>query len=140
MKRLFIALFIISFLSCDDPQYNDLLPDRIVNVTINLSNPEYINLQVNGGNAETPTSEQYGFKGIFLIRRSQDRYAAFERACPHLTLSECSRMTFDGFYFKCPCDNSTFSSFDGSSNDTPYTAREYHVQVVNASTLKITNF
>ncbi len=139
MKQLFFLLFILAFLSCDDTQYNDLLPDRVVDVTINLSLPIYVDLQIPGGWSETPITPEYGFKGIFLINRNSS-YVAFERACPHLTITACSRMSFDGLFFKCPCDNSTFSSLDGSSSDVPYQAREYHVQVINASTLRITNY
>lgn len=142
MKNLFILLIAIAFLSCDDPQYNDLLPDKAVDVTINLNLPSYINLLTPGGWAETPSdgSLRYGFKGIFIYR-SNSRYYAYERACPHKDLNACDPMTFDGSFLVCPCDQSQFNFLNGgSSTDVSYRAREYHVQEIDAMTLRITNY
>ena len=141
MKRLFIYLFIVTFLSCDDPEYNDLLPSTPVDVTIDLSLPLYLDLQIPGGWAYTPNSAGYGIKGIFLYNLN-NRYVAYERACPHLQLSSCSVMTFDGTLLHCPCDDSKFNVLNGGASTTgvTYRAREYHVQAISATSLRITNF
>ncbi|HIP49482.1 MAG TPA: hypothetical protein EYG92_11030 [Lutibacter sp.] len=142
MKNLFIILVIFSLFSCDDPQYNDLLPDKAIDVTINLNLPAYISLQTPGGWAETSTKENlgHGFKGLFIYR-SNSRYYAYERACPHKDVDACEPMTFDGSFLICPCDQSKFNFLNGGgSTDVTYRAREYHVQEINSATLRITNY
>jgi hypothetical protein len=52
-------------------------------------------------------------------------------------------MTFDGsLKMKCPCDASEYSIIDGSpqSAGNLHFAREYRVNVLNSSTINITNF
>lgn len=140
MKKIFIVTVILFLFSCDDPKYNDLLPEKAVDVTINLNIPQYINLQTPGGWAETPIGGLYGHKGIFIYR-SNSRYYAYERACPHKDVNQCEPMTFDGSYLICPCDDSKFNFLNGGgSTDVSYRAREYHVQEINSATLRITNF
>ena len=138
----FLSIIIVVFLilSCDDPQYKDLLPDTSVDVTINLNISAYNNLLVPGGWANTPTSG-YGFKGI-LIYNKNGTFIAYERACPHLAITECSMMTFDGLLLTCPCDESTFNIFAGgvSESGVAYRAREYHVQQIGANSLRITSY
>lgn len=142
MKRLVYIFLILIAVACDKPTANDLLPERQVDVTINLNLPQYINLLHPTGWEYTPTTSNYGFKGI-LIYKKNGNYSAFERACPHLDVSACSAMIFDDFYLKCTCDDSIFNIFTGGNSETvgiEYSAREYHVQIVNATTLRITNY
>lgn len=140
MKNIFFVFVLFFLFSCDDNQYNDLLPEKNVSVDINLSLPLYINLQTPGGWANTPSEVNYGFKGIFIYR-SNSRYYAYERACPHKDLNACDPMTFDGTFLICPCDDTKFNFLNGGgSSDTSYRAREYHVQVINSATLRITSY
>ena len=53
------------FISCEDYKPNDLLPNRDVNVTIDMSLPMYQNLLVPSGYAYTPISPEFGLK-VFL--------------------------------------------------------------------------
>ncbi len=138
MKTLFYLFFFLLIFSCDNPTPNDLLPNTPVDITINLNNPEFNNLQIPSGWAYTSG----GIKGILLYNRN-GTYVAFDRACPHLAPTSCSAMVFDGFLLKCTCDNSLFNIFNGGISETEgvnYSAREYHVQVINASSLRITNY
>jgi len=141
MKLLLYLLLFIPLLGCENQAPNDILPDTQVNVTIDLNLPSYQNLLIHGGWAFTPTTG-YGIKGI-LIYNQGGNYIAYERACPHLEIATCSAMTFDGLYLKCTCDNSLFNIFTGGNSETAgitYSAREYHVQALSASMLRITNF
>jgi nitrite reductase/ring-hydroxylating ferredoxin subunit len=134
---IFLGLFL---LSCDDPKPNDLLPDREVNVVVDLGLPIYQNLLVPGGFAYTPTTVEYGFKGIIVINKNSN-YIAYERACPHLSIDECTAMTYDGLYLKCTCDNTLFNPLTGGTSSTSeFQAREYHVQNLGGNQLRITNF
>lgn len=141
MRKYFISFLIAIFLvSCDDPKPNDLLPQRSVDVTIDVNLPAYQGLLVPGGYAFTPTSAEYGFKGILVYNRNNS-YVSFDRACPHYAVNDCGAMTFDGMYLKCPCDNSLFNVINGGSSTTVnFQAREYHVEVVNSHILRISSY
>jgi nitrite reductase/ring-hydroxylating ferredoxin subunit len=141
MKKLIYFFIIILFIGCDDPQYNDLLPDTPVDVTISLNLPAYSTLQIPGSWVYTPETAGYGIKGIFIYNKSNS-YVGYERACPHLAITECSVMSFDGTLLKCPCDDSTFNIFSGgvSESGVPYRAREYHVEMLGGNSLRITSY
>ncbi|WP_457617424.1 hypothetical protein [Lutibacter sp.] len=139
MRTLFLLFLLFSFSSCEKNETNDILPDIDVNVTIDLNLPQYIDLQIPSGWAYTTG----GIKGILVLNTGTGTppYKAFDRACPN---NDCSSaMIFDGsLKLKCPCDDSEYSIIDGSPQTTgnPHFAREYRVNVINATTLNITNF
>ncbi len=127
------------FFSCEKNVTNDILPNVSVNVTINIDLPQYIDLQTPTGWAEITG----GIKGILIQNTGigNPPYKAYDRACPN---NDCATpMVFDGsLKMKCPCDNSEYSIIDGSpqTSGNIHFAREYRVNVLNSSTLNITNF
>jgi len=138
-KLFFILISIVLVVSCKEPEYNDLLPNVTVNFTVNMNLPQYSDLQIPGTYKESPSN--IGVKGI-IIYNFNNTYKAFDLACPHLAVSSCSKMEFDGSLFlKCLCDDTTFSIYDGSpqSNGASNWAREYKVQVLGGNRLQITN-
>ena len=143
MKKIFILSFLLFAMACeDDFKYKDLLPDYPVDVAIDLSLPQYLDLQVAGGWAYTPSGGGYGIKGIFIYNFNNSIYYAYERACPHLELSDCAVMEYSNGSLVCPCDDSRFNFLNGgvSTSGIDYQAREYHVQIVGAGRLRITNY
>lgn len=140
MKSLTSILFVfLLFLSCESDDQNNLLPYIPVNETIILTNPEFINLQVPGGWGYA----NGGIKGIVIYNVNGNTFKAYERSCPHLTPSACTKMTVEqSFKMRCPCDQSEFSIIDGSpiTKNINYRTREYKVGMINTNTLKITNF
>jgi len=144
MNKLVFFFFLIVVWGCDNPTPNDILPNKQIDVTIYFSLPLYQNLLIPGTSVLLSETENqsYGIKGI-LIYNHGGNYIAYERACPHLEVATCSAMTFDGLYLKCTCDNSLFNPFTGGNSETSgisYSAREYHVQKLGTSGLRITNF
>jgi len=139
MKQLLFLLFIVFFSACDkEIDYKDVLPYRVVDFVVNMNNPEYIDLLIPGQSAE---ASNYGVRGI-LIYNFNGSFKAFDLACPHLAPTDCSKMTFDGSLFlECHCDDSKFSIYDGSpqTNGVDNWAREYHVEKLDATHLRITN-
>ncbi|WP_457619024.1 phosphoribosylaminoimidazole carboxylase [Lutibacter sp.] len=139
MRKLFLLLPFIMFFSCEKNVTNDILPNVSVNVTINIDLPQYIDLQTPTGWAEITG----GIKGILIQNTGigNPPYKAYDRACPN---NDCATpMVFDGsLKMKCPCDNSEYSIIDGSpqTSGNIHFAREYRVNVLNSSTLNITNF
>jgi len=139
MKKILFFLFTISFISCEENDPQDILPEVKVNITISLNLPQYLELQTPSGWAYT----NGGIKGIIIqnIGIGSPPYKAFERACPNYDCS--SPMTFDGsLRMTCSCDKSEYSIIDGSpqTSGNLHFAREYRVNIVNSSTLNITNF
>jgi len=139
MRKLFLLLITISFFSCEQNETNDILPNVTVNITLNLNLPQYQNLLTPTGWVET----NGGIKGILVQNTGigNPPYKAFDRACPN---NNCiTPMIFDGsLKMKCPCDNSEYSIIDGSPQTAGNSnfAREYRVNVLNSSTINITNF
>jgi len=141
MKKIVVLLLIISFYQCaDNRENNNILPFVAVNETINLNLPQFINLQVPGGWSYS----NGGLKGIIIYNVNGTQFKAFERASPHLPISQtCSQMMVNnGIKMISPCDDSEFSILDGSplTSGVEYFAREYLVNRINNSVLQITNF
>ncbi|MDG1040028.1 MAG: hypothetical protein P8H13_07280 [Polaribacter sp.] len=139
-KNLLFFLAIILLSNCSTSfQNNDVLPTIQVNETIDLSLPEFINLN-------TPQNWAYGnggIKGIIIYNINGREFKAFERAAPHLRPSECSQMVVeDALIMKCPCDDSEFQILNGAPRTSGITnfAREYLVTNLNGTVLRITNF
>lgn len=139
MRKLVLLFLLTSFFSCEKNDSNDILPKLAVNITIDLNLPQYLDLQI-------PSGWVYingGLKGILIQNTGSGSspYKAYDRACPN---NDCTLpMTFDGsLKLTCSCDSSEYSIIDGSPQ-TPgnsHFAREYRVNVLNSSSLNITNF
>jgi nitrite reductase/ring-hydroxylating ferredoxin subunit len=141
MKKIVSIFFLSIFLiSCSSNfEENDLLPFVTVSQIVDLSLPQYNNLQVPGGWAYTSG----GIKGIIIYNINGNQYKAFERAAPHLTLSNCSQMVVENnLRMMCPCDDSEFNILNGAplTPGITYNAREYLVTDLNGISLRITNF
>ena len=141
MKNILLALItIIIFGSCtNNAQNNDILPFVTVNETIDLSLPQYINLQVPGGWAYA----NGGLSGIIVYNLNGTQFKAFERAAPHIQISGCSQMVVENnIRMRCPCDDSEFNILNGSplTDGIDKNAREYLVSNLNGVVLRITNF
>lgn len=136
MNRVLFLLSTLLFLSCTtNGDANDCFPFIAINETVNLDLPQFIDLQVTGGH----TSTQIGERNILIIRRSSN-FQAFDLQCPE---QNCSQpMNFDGLNMICPCNDHKYNSLNGSpsSDNTSCFAKEYLVQNLSNSILRITNF
>ena len=133
-KFLFICSLLLIF-SCEDDGTTEFC-DIISSQTINLANPEFIDLQVPGG-------WEYangGTKGI-VIYRFGNSYRAFSRECP---LEACvNRMVVaNDIKLVCPCDDSEFSILDGSPQTAGVSKSvcEFKVSQSGSLVLNVTNF
>ena len=132
MKYLIILLTSLSLLSCKDDfvDNNKYLPNISVNFSVDLNLPEGNALLTPGGFAIFDNQNQ-GIRGVIVFNNGLDNYVAFDLACPHIPLQECSKMTFNAgdLYLKCPCDGEKFSKLDGSpaNPNIQYAARMYIV-------------
>ncbi|VXB19623.1 conserved hypothetical protein [Flavobacterium sp. 9AF] len=143
MKKNFLYLFLyFLLLSCnkDDSinNNNPYLPDYPVDLTINLNLPQYNNLQF-VSNSVYINSGIAGIRGVFVFNAGSNNYVAFDAACPNQSLSNCSTMTINGIKAVCACDDAEYSFFTGQAPGKEYPMKQYRVQQVNASTLRVYN-
>ena len=134
MNKILFFFSFIFILSCESDGVNQHC-DIINTQTINLANPEFIDLQVPSGWAYANGS----VKGL-VIYNLGNSFKAFSRECPHTTCAGKLTMVND-IKLVCPCDDAEFSILNGS----PQTAGisdwvcEFRVVQVNTSVLSITN-
>jgi nitrite reductase/ring-hydroxylating ferredoxin subunit len=83
-----VSLF-ITFSSCNKNK-NDVIPDVTIDFTLDLNDPEFVNLNALGGSdtidARTNNWGLYaaGFNGNgIIIYRGPDEFYAYDRTCPH---------------------------------------------------------
>jgi nitrite reductase/ring-hydroxylating ferredoxin subunit len=141
--KFFTMLFLtLLFISCSSstPDNNDNLPNIPVNITLSLNSPQYQNLLVPGGWVYASG----GIKGLIVYNFNGTEFAAFDRACPHVSVSDaCSQMIVESsIKMVCPCDDAEFNILNGAPLTTGITvgARAYRAELVSSSTLTITNF
>ncbi len=138
-KLLSIIFFILILYSCEDDfeNKNSFLPNIPVDFTVNLNLPEGNSLRVYG----YEIYKNKGIRGVIIFNDGLS-YHAFDLACPHISLQDCSTMTFNqtDLYLKCPCDNEEFSRIDGApkNNNILYAAKSYFV-IRNGDILHIKN-
>ncbi|AOW21575.1 hypothetical protein LPB138_13200 [Urechidicola croceus] len=135
MRNFFCFLLLLTFISCESDGNNQFC-DIINNQTINLANPEFINLQV-------PAGWNYangGPKGLILYNFGSS-FKAFSRECPQLSCS--NKMTVENdIKMVCPCDGAQFSILDGSPQTSGITNSvcEFRVIQVSGTVLNVTNY
>ena len=123
-------------LSCRGDKEQDIIPNVIVDIQINLSNLEFQPLQNEGGHVTIDG----GVRGIILYRAANN-YRAFERNCPTAPSEDCETVAVDGsnLFIQCPCCSSQFD-FEGNltSGPSPFPLKQYSTSV-NNNFLSITN-
>lgn len=135
MKKLILICSFLMLINCESNDTNQYC-DIINNQTINLTNPQFNQLQVPGGwnyaNGST--------KGIVLYNYINN-FRAFSRECPQLDCA--SKMTvLNNTKLVCPCDNSEYSILDGSPLTENFTKPvcEFKVIKVSSNVLQVVNY
>lgn len=140
MKKILVLVILTVFLGCsNNDNNNDCVPFINVNETINLDLPQFIDLQVPGGWAYAPG----GHQGLILYNINGFQFKAFDRICPGQDLNSCSQMNVDAsLRIICPCDDSEYNILNGAplTEGASCFAKEYLVENISDSVLRITNF
>jgi nitrite reductase/ring-hydroxylating ferredoxin subunit len=141
MKKYFVLLIILPFIVCCDGgniNYNNPnIPNYPVNLQINLSLPQYSNLQFASNHI---VEYSQGVRGI-VIFNAGGTFNAFDLACPNQLYSTCtSPLTIDGINAKCNCNTAEnpYSLFTGQSLGQQYPLKPYRVQM-SGGYLYVTN-
>ena len=136
MKKFLLLFSFISLLGCESNE-NFSRCDIINPATINLVNPEFINLQVPGGWAYA----NGGVRGLILYNAGSS-FKAFSRECPHSNTCTSAMVVENDIKMVCPCDDAAFSILDGSPQtpDINDSVCEFKVTQVSGTVLSVTNF
>ena len=140
MKKYIILLILPFLMGCDKENFsnnNPYLPNYGFSLNINMSLPQYSNLQFLS-NAVYINNGSAGVRGIFVFNTGSG-YVAFDAACPNQALSSCSTMTLSGINAICPCDDAIYSLFTGQAPGKEHRMKQYRVEQLNASSLKVYN-
>jgi hypothetical protein len=119
MRRLLLPIGFCTLLAAaacgskNDEQ--PLIPYAPVNLSINLTNQEYVNLRSPNGAVTLPVQGPGGaggVKGVIVVRQGiSNSYLAFERNCPYQPYSTCSTVSLDRnsrLFMRDSCCNSQF--------------------------------
>ncbi len=138
LKKIFYILIISTTLSGCRSDVTEL-PDIFVDEMVYLGSYPYNKLfpgswaPVNGG-----------LKGIILYRVSETEFKAYDRACPHIPLNDCSVLkAVEGSSVKvvCECDDKEFLVVTGEPlNGAPVGLKVYRTYYdANSQTVHISN-
>ncbi|MFN3341546.1 MAG: hypothetical protein ACK40M_02550 [Flavobacteriales bacterium] len=136
------ALF-FTFLACllfSCRKDDDRIPDVLVDISVNINNPGYFNLQAIGGWMYF----EGGSRGILVYRRSQDEFMAYDRHCPWEPANPCGKIAVDtssNIVARDACCGSAFVMTDGSVSQGPASRplKQYLVYWDGLSILRIYN-
>ncbi len=139
-KYIFRLLLLVCLaISCRN-QNNDLVPNVMVDLTLNLNNPSYQPVTVVGGHLFIPGQ---AYRGIVLYRANINEFKAFDMACTYLPLQSCHVVGLDSAtnLLQCGCCTSRFN-FEGQLLQGPASLplKAYRtLYQPSTNTLQITN-
>ena len=111
----FLIIFLLSIFSCGDS--NNYIRNVYVDVEIDLSLPEFINLNTVGNSLFI----EGGNKGIIIYRHSNYEYKIYDRNCSYEPNLECSYIdSINSIIAFCGCCTSAFLlDQNGSAANSP---------------------
>ncbi len=141
MKK-YLPLFLLTlFLSCSQETFNNnnpYLPNYGFSTSINLNLPQYSQLLYTA-NAVYINDAGTGIRGVFVFNTGNGNYVAYDAACPNQALSSCSTMTINGIKALCNCDGAEYSFFSGQAEGKEYPMKQYRVEIINSTSLRVYN-
>ena len=117
MQRLPLFIVLCALLgvaACGAKNDNQpLIPYAPVNLSLVLTNQEYVNLRANNGAVTLPVqgpAGNGGVKGVIVVRQNANTYLAFERNCPYRPYDACATVALDRsrLFMRDSCCNSQF--------------------------------
>lgn len=145
LQTILLAIAISLSLSGCQRQYPVNIPYVTFDFTINILDPQFVNLQAVGGTAIIDG----GSRGIVIYRVSIDQFNAYERHCTYDSENACGKVSFDGSGIILVDDDcsgagcgSKFNVIDGSVTNGPaqYPLIQYSTQFDGMALLRIYNF
>jgi nitrite reductase/ring-hydroxylating ferredoxin subunit len=139
MKKIKICFLLLVPAVYGYSQADEPIPfANFMNITINLSFPQYRALNADGGFVEI----EGGLRGIIVYRESVTTFLAYERNCPYAPLEACANVDVDisRIFLVDRCCGSNFSLSDGYPTKGPASRplRRYRIQL-SGTTLTISD-
>jgi hypothetical protein len=103
MKAIFLLIGLSLLISCesdDDSRRNPNLLNINVNYEVNLSLPQFNNLNFSGNSVYVPGQGNLGL----IIVNSGSSFLAWDAADPNLVPNDCSRLIIDGLNAASSCN------------------------------------
>ncbi|WP_029037325.1 Rieske (2Fe-2S) protein [Salinimicrobium xinjiangense] len=131
MKHILpLLLLVLTCLACssdDDLRQNPYLPNLNFSVNMDLSLPEYNQLNFPGNKYIT---RNYGINGIVIFNLNNDQYLAFELTDPNHVPQACSSLTVNGTEASCSCDGNKYDIITGQqiAGEGTYTLKPYRTR------------
>lgn len=140
LTKILVASLIL--LSCEPNLVDDPIPFAAFDdIVINLSFPDYIALNQDGG-SKAINDQNAGVRGIIVYRNSAASYFAFERNCSYHPNEACATVEVhsSGLFLIDPCCTSSFDFANGQPTGGPAwrPLRQYRTQL-NGTILTITD-
>lgn len=133
-----VILVLLAFMYCSPDLSDDAIPYvNFSDIVMNLSLPEYSNLQTKG--------YQYinngGVKGIIIYKASASIYYAYERNCSYSPNEACATVEVDasGLYMKDPCCGSLFNMAGEPTGGPAWRPLRKYQTALNGNVLTITD-
>lgn len=89
----FVLGFAVGLTGCDSKNATEgfnLIPDVRVRRSLNIRQPIYSDLSQPGGHVYLPNE---GYRGIIVVRSFNNKFYAFDRACPTAPERDCAKLT-----------------------------------------------
>jgi nitrite reductase/ring-hydroxylating ferredoxin subunit len=138
-KFLVAIVLLMGFSGCSPNLSDDAIPvTQFSDVAINLTLPEYVSLNTNGGWKYISK----GVRGIIIYRLSNSTYYAFERNCSYHPNDACATVNVhaSNLYMVDPCCNSNFDFTQGEPTAGPaWRPLNQYETILNGTTLTITD-
>jgi nitrite reductase/ring-hydroxylating ferredoxin subunit len=122
-KTTFLIILTMLLASCENSK-NDVIPDVYVYFTIDLSDPQFLDLTGIGGSAYVSSSTNnfgsvaagYDNNGI-IVHCGADNYYAYDRTCPHDFVNEAKsvKVNIDFVYAICPSCSTKYALTAGGT-------------------------
>jgi len=141
MNRFCFSLLLLLFTilsGCSDDSQDSEIPFVNVDITVNLTNQQFLSLQNVNGHATISG----GVRGIILYRESADTYLAFERNCSYQPLEACSIVEVDAsnlFMVDQNCCGSIFDWFGIPTSGPASVPLRKYTTTLDGIFLRITN-
>lgn len=134
-----IILFSIAFLfSCKKETEENPVPNKYVNFTLYLNDPEFQDLKIPGNYIFV----HQGTNEIVIYRLSMDDFVAYDRVCTYEADPNCLVYAdSSGATLECSCCKSKFLLIDGTVNSglARHSLRQYYVTYDGGDYIHVSN-
>ncbi len=131
----FLSIFLIS---CKDDVEENPVPNKYINFSIYLNDPEFQDLKIPGNYIFVNQRDNY----IVVYRLSMDEFVAFDRTCTYESSPNCLVYADStSSMLECNCCKSKYLLIDGTVNSgkAKYSLRQYDVTYDGGDYIHISN-